>query len=191
MKSLQIINYMRFLMEKYGPKLAVAMMSASSAFVLSNPAPSAEKVHYRLLMSAISEPEDGLIRSFYIETNDKSYINSLIIKDSHGGSVSHRVETLQATEVTVAKVKGIDAVLMQLLAVTGDEGIIRVRYLSRAPSDYRAFELRIKKDSEGHWAMYEKDRPRKFEWMLFRSRTFMGITVGVDSYELSLDKPRL
>jgi hypothetical protein len=178
-------------MDKYGPKLAVAVMSTSSAFLLSSQAPSTQKVHYRLLMSAISEPEDGLIRSFYIETNDKSYINSLVIKDSHGNSVTYRVETLQSTEVTIAKVKGLDAVLMQLLAVTGDEGLIKVRYLSRAPSDYRTFELRIKKDSEGRWAMYEKDRPRKFEWMLFRSRNFMGITVGVDSYELSLEKPKL
>lgn len=144
-----------------------------------------------LVMSALSEPEDGLIRDFYIEATETGYIKNLVVKDSEGHVATHNLNKLLESEVTIAKVKGIDAVMMQILAVTGDEGIIRVRYLSRAPSHYLSFELRARKQPNGQWAMFEKDRPRMFKWMLFRSKTLMGVTVGVDSYELSQDKPKI
>jgi hypothetical protein len=178
-------------MDNYAQKVEVVNVQSEKSLDSKKENLSLAQHSTSLVMSAVSEPEDGLIRQFFIETTETGFIRNLVIKDSDGHVVRHNLNKLLESEVTVAKVKGIDAVMMQILAVTGDEGIIRVRYLSRAPSQYLNFELRARKQPNGQWAMFEKDRPRMFKWMLFRSKTFMGVTVGVDSYELSQEKPNI
>lgn len=178
-------------MDYYAQKVAPVATQPDTNDVLTEKSSTFSAQTTSLIMSAISEPEEGLVREFFIEASETGYIVNIVIKDSLGNTVRHKLDKLLETEVTIAKVKGIDAVMMQVVTATGDEGLIRVRYLSRGPSQYLNFEIRARKMPNGQWAMFEFDRPRMFKWMLFRSKTFMGITIGVDSYELSQEKPRM
>jgi len=178
-------------MDNYAQKVGAIGMESHATALSTQDKVAVAKHTTSLIMSAVSEPEGGLIRHFFIEANETGFIVNLIVKDSNGDKFIYNLDKLLASEVTIARVKGLDAVMMQIVTATGEESLVRVRYLSRAPSQYSSFELRARKLADGHWAMFERDRPRMFKWILFRSKIFMGVTIGVDSFELSQEQPRI
>ena len=141
------------------------------------------------ILSGISEPEGGLIRHFIVELSEKNEILGLRVKPEIGKEVAFSIAQLQSEEVAVSSFAGVDSVMLKVENISAAESLLKIRYLHRIPSNFESFDLILKQEKDGNWAVYKKDRSDQVRWVVFHSKTLLGAPIGVESYDLLKEKP--
>ncbi len=142
------------------------------------------------LVSAISEPEKNLERTIYLNLENES-IRGLIVTTPGQEDQVISYETLAQTYVPIVAVAGIDAFLIHGEALGTGEYLISLRYLSKAPATLESFELKLARDGDKKWRLIDRLQGEEVRWIHLKARTFLGMTVGIESYRLSLSKPQI
>jgi hypothetical protein len=154
---------------------------------------STEKISVQksLILSAISEPEEGLVRQFLLETNGNNEILRLTIKPDKGDVLTYDLDTLLKEEVLVSSYTGINAVLMKTQLTSPKEALLKIRYLKLIPSTYDTFDLRVRLNEKNAWTVYQSDNIHPVSWVLFRSKNFLGTAIGIEKIDFYTEKPAL
>ena len=150
---------------------------------------SAKKIKEMTILSGISEPEGGLIRHFIIDLSEKNEILGLRVKPEKGKVTEFSIDQLHKEEVTVSSFAGVDSVMLKVDDISPVESLLKIRYLQRIPSNFESFDLLLKQEKDGNWAVYKKDQSDQVRWIVFHSKTFLGAPIGVESYDLLKEKP--
>lgn len=136
------------------------------------------------LVDIISEPQDGLIHTLLVQTDDYGDIVNLIRKTENSSNQQViSMEQLMREPVVLAHAEGRDILLLKCEDCTPSEGgAIELEYLYNGMTmRYKDLEMNINPYNAGYnsWQLYDEDNEVLIETLRMIPRKIFGQLVGI------------
>lgn len=145
--------------------------------------PAARTRREQVLVSVISEPEDGLVHELVVVDDGHGRVVE-VVRRSRVDSTTTTVDELARGPVAMARAHGRDAILLACLACDPLRGgNLEVRYLHNGiTGGFRALPLKVER-AEGRFRLTTRD-DREVRQLRLKSRTWFGILIGIAEIEV-------